>query len=244
MVRGNLAESLLAVGQRDAAIDQLSHVWHLTETADCLNGPAMWRGVTHGVLAEINFWRGWMDEANRQADLCLEAFPPEQRATPTAQNLVGVSRAIKGAAALAAGDLDSAQKYMEIAPKTGPKRSALAFVLFVSSTVRAAAGDGAGAFAQASAALEASPGYFPGASATGARVGCERAPRRRAPSARRSFAAPSLQPPRAPRRALLRELGGTIEEPAPQPQTPPDPMTSAPMLLSPANTASPTPVTL
>ncbi|HEX9998062.1 MAG TPA: hypothetical protein VGB45_13045 [Abditibacterium sp.] len=159
--RTNLAEAFAMQGRTEEAIDQLSQVWHLTETADCIMSNALWQGTTHGMLANINYWRGWIDEAERQADLCLEAFPAEQRAGVTAKNLVAMSRAIKGAARMAAGDLETAHKYLAAAPKTGPKRSALAFVHFVASQVHEASGNLPEAEKFANAALEASSSHFP-----------------------------------------------------------------------------------
>ena len=244
MVHANLAESLLAMGQRDAAIDQLSQVWHLTETADCLNGPAMWQGATHGILAEINFWRGWMDEANRQANLCLAAFPPEQRATPTAQNLVAMSRAIKGAGALSSGDLDAAQKYLELAPKTNPKRTSLAFVHLIASTVCVAANDGEGAGREARAALAASPSYFPAQvqlarvlDASGRPEEARQLLLEALPHHKNNHLAPQA-------RALLRELGVAVTEPRPMPEKALAIEAPEPLLLGEAGASSPSPITI
>ena len=159
--RLNLAESSLALGQGEEALNQLGQVWRLTTTGDCIMGGEQWQGIVHGILAMLNFWRGWSDEAVRQAELCLEAFPAEKRTNQSSKNLVGISRAIKGSMLLRAGETEAGRRYLEAAPKSGALRDALSFVQFTLSQMHERAGEMGAALQAAEAALLATPDYFP-----------------------------------------------------------------------------------
>ena len=161
MPRLNLAESLLALGRNHDALDQLGRVWDLAHSGDCMLNNGQWQGTVHGMLAMLNFWRGWSDEAVHQSELCIEAFPSEKRATQSSKNLVAIARAIKGLALFRAGDVEAGARYLEAAPKVGAKRDALAFVQFAISQGHEMAGDLTAALGAANAALEATPNYFP-----------------------------------------------------------------------------------
>ena len=161
MPRLNMAESMMGLGRMDEALEQLAQVWHLSETKDCILGGAQWQGVVHGVLANLNYWRGWSEEAVNQAEQCLEAFPQEKRTNQSHKNLVAMSRSIKGLALLKAGDVEAGRRYLESALKVAPLRDALAFVQFALSQMHERLGDLPAATRHAQAALAAAPNYFP-----------------------------------------------------------------------------------
>jgi tetratricopeptide (TPR) repeat protein len=121
LLRANLAECHLFLGQLSAAVEQCAEMFRLTKTTSCVGGAGVWAGVGHAMLAAVNLRRGWLDEAGRQADLCLEKIPPEAEKGTLHRNVVVLAKSVQASLMLAANKPKAAARLCRQALKRKPR---------------------------------------------------------------------------------------------------------------------------
>lgn len=121
LLRANLTESHLFLGQLSEAVEQCAEIFRLAGTTSCIGGSSVWPGVGHAMLAAINLRRGWLDEAGHQANLCLEKFPPEAEKGVLQRNAVMLAKSVQASLMLTENKPKAAARLCRQALKRKPR---------------------------------------------------------------------------------------------------------------------------